>query len=155
MSLIQCQIHQPVINFQTRLKKMCGSFFFISIEKILTHLKACLINSTTIKIHVENPSSRSVYTEGRSTRGQILNRFSPYFIKSDLWFHILKFISQINLSPKEHWLIFKGSSEIIPEISFICEIWKEQKCNPSFGSHTNEIPPWSEKIPPLTHCSKY
>ena len=47
-----------------------------------------------------SPKSISVYAEGRATRGQILKIFGPYFIKSDLWFHILKFVSQINLSPQ-------------------------------------------------------
>ena len=32
----------------------------------------------------ENPISMSVYAEGRATREQILRRFTPYLIKSDL-----------------------------------------------------------------------
>ena len=69
-------------------------------DKILSHLNACLINSITIKLHVENPRSISVYAEGRSTREQILKRFAPYLIKSDQWFHILKFVSQRIIPPQ-------------------------------------------------------
>ena len=46
-----------------------------------------------------NPRSRLVYVEGRATIGYILNRFAPYLINPYLWFHILKFVSHINLSP--------------------------------------------------------
>ena len=53
--------------------------------------------STAIKIYVENPRSRSVYVEEIDTREEILKIFAPDLIKSDLWFHILKFVSQINL----------------------------------------------------------
>ena len=73
MSLIQYQVHQLVINFQHGLRKICGSL--ISLEKILSHLKECLMNSIAAKSHVENPRSRSVYAEVRATREQIFKRF--------------------------------------------------------------------------------
>ena len=66
-------------------------------EKILSQIKVSLINSIAIKPHVENPRLISVYAEGRTIRGQILKISVPYLIKSDLWFHILKFVSQRNL----------------------------------------------------------
>ena len=50
MSLIQYKIHQPVINFQHRLRKMCGSL--ISMEKRISPIKALLMNSRAIKFHV-------------------------------------------------------------------------------------------------------
>ena len=89
ISLIQSQIHQPVINLQYRLNEMCGSL--PSMQNILSQLNACLMKSIAIKLHVENTKSISVYEEGRATREQILKRFVPYLIKSDTWFHILKF----------------------------------------------------------------
>ena len=48
------------------------------------------MNSTAIKLLEDNPSSILVYAEGRANRKQILERFTTYLIKSDLWFHILK-----------------------------------------------------------------
>ena len=101
MSLIQSQIHQPVINFQHRLRKMCGSF--PSIEKSLSQLKALLMNSISTKLLVENPRSRSVYSERRATRGKILKIFVPDLINSDLQFHILNFSPREKSHPKEHW----------------------------------------------------
>ena len=47
---------------------------------------------------MEYPRSRSVYSEGRATRGQILKRLVIDLINSYLWFHILKLVSHINLS---------------------------------------------------------
>ena len=94
ISLIQPQIHQLVINSQHMLDKICGSY--LSIRKSLLHLKVNLMKSISIKPLVENPSSRLVYEEGRDTIDQIWKRFTPDFIKSDLWFHILKFIFQGN-----------------------------------------------------------
>ena len=44
-----------------------------------------------------NPRSIPVYEEGRATRENILKIFVPDSIKSDLWFHILKFVSHRNL----------------------------------------------------------
>ena len=58
------------------------------------------MNLIAIKLHMENARSVSVYAEGRATRGKILKTFVPDLIKSDLWFHILMFISQKNLSPQ-------------------------------------------------------
>ena len=58
------------------------------------------MNLISIKLHMENIRSISVYIEGRATRGQILKIFVPDLINSDLWFHILKLFSQINLSPQ-------------------------------------------------------
>ena len=52
ISLVQYQIHQPVINLQHRLKQMCWSL--ISVEKRPSYLKVKLMNSITIKIHMEN-----------------------------------------------------------------------------------------------------
>ena len=66
-------------------------------EKSLSHLKVYLMKSIFIKIHGLNPRSRSVYAEVKSTKEQILKRFAPDLIKSDHWFHILKFVSQRNL----------------------------------------------------------
>ena len=48
----------------------------------------------------ENPRSISVYAEVRATKGQILKILVPDLIKSEIWFHILIFISRINLSPQ-------------------------------------------------------
>ena len=87
-----------VHQLPTQANKNCGSL--ISMDKRLSQLKALLMNLISIKIHVENPRSISVYIEGRATRGKILKRFGPYFIKSYLWFHMLKLVSQINLSPQ-------------------------------------------------------
>ena len=54
----------------THYEKICGSF--LKMEKSLSQIKARLMNLITIKVHVENPRSRSAYEEGRGTRGQIL-----------------------------------------------------------------------------------
>ena len=82
----------------TQDKNMCGSL--ISTEKSLSDIKVCLMNSISIKLHVNNPRSRSVYAKVKATRGKILKIFGPNLIKSDLWFHILKFVSQSNFSPQ-------------------------------------------------------
>ena len=58
------------------------------------------MNLISIKLHMENIRSISVYIEGRAMRGQILKIFVPDLINSDLWFHILKLFYQINLSPQ-------------------------------------------------------
>ena len=97
MSLIQPQINQPFINFQHSIRKIGRSL--LSIKKRPSQLKAPLMNSSAIRIDMEHPRSISVYEEGRATSIHILKRFVPDLIKSDLWFHILKFASQINLSP--------------------------------------------------------
>ena len=62
-----------------------------------SHNKAQMMKSRAIRLNVVNPKSISVYSEVRATRGNILNKFSPYLIKSDLWFHILKILYQVNL----------------------------------------------------------
>ena len=82
ISLIQYQIHKPVINFQHRLNTMCGSY--ISMGNILSQIKVFLMNSIAIKTHVENPRSRLVYAKGIDTIEHILKIFAPYLIKSDL-----------------------------------------------------------------------
>ena len=52
-------------------------------------------------LNMGNPRSRSVYVKGKATSRQISKNFGPDFIKSDMWFHILKFVSQkFPLSPK-------------------------------------------------------
>ena len=89
MSHIQSQIHQPVINFQHKINKKIESF--LSMEKILSKIKVCLINSISIKLPVDNPSSISVYAQGRAMIELILKIFVPYLIKSDLWFQNLKY----------------------------------------------------------------
>ena len=61
---------------------MCGSY--VSLGKSLSQLKVLLMNSIAIKLNVENPRSGLVYEEVRATREQILKRFSPDLIKSDL-----------------------------------------------------------------------
>ena len=94
-SLMLSPIFQLVINFHHRLREMCG--LQISMEKSLSQLKVYLMKSTVIKLHGVNQRSRSVYAEGRATKGQILNKFALDLIKSDLWFNILKFVSQRNL----------------------------------------------------------
>ena len=53
-------------QFTTKAKKNCGSL--PSMWKILSQLKARLMNSIDIKLHVENKRSRSVYAEGSATR---------------------------------------------------------------------------------------
>ena len=73
MSLIKSQIHQPVINFQHRLNEMCGPL--LSMDKNLSHLNARLMNSIVIKTNVVNPSSISVYVEGRARKLRI--QFGP------------------------------------------------------------------------------
>ena len=45
--------------------------------------------------------------------------------------------------------------ETILERTFICGIWKEQKYQNSFVSHSNKIPPWCHKSSTFTHCFKY
>ena len=55
------------------------------------------MNSIVIKLHGVNPRSISVYAEGRATKEEILKRFAPDLIKSYLWFHTLKFVTQRNL----------------------------------------------------------
>ena len=102
MSLIQYQLHHPVINFQHRLRKMFGSL--LSMDNTPSQLKARSMNSSAIILNVENTRPTSVYQEGISNRGQILKRFVPYLIKSDLWFHILRFVSHRNLSPQITWV---------------------------------------------------
>ena len=58
--------------------------------------KKLIISSTTI-LNIGNIRSRAVYAKGRATRGNILKIFGTYLINSDLWFHTLNFVSQINL----------------------------------------------------------
>ena len=65
LSLIQSQIHQPVVNFQHRLNEMYGSL--LSIEKSLSQLKVRLINSIAIKLQVKKTRSILVYAEKRAT----------------------------------------------------------------------------------------
>ena len=55
-----------------------------SMGKSLSQLKVHLMNSITIKTHVENTRSRLVYAEVRASREHILKIFDPYLIKSDL-----------------------------------------------------------------------
>ena len=52
--------------------------------KILPQLKLHLMNSIDIKIHRGNPRSILVYAKGRANIEQILKKFTPYLIKSDL-----------------------------------------------------------------------
>ena len=61
MSSIQTQIHHLFVKFQKRLRQMCGSL--LSIENILSQIKACLANSSTVRYHIENQRSIPVYTE--------------------------------------------------------------------------------------------
>ena len=44
-----------------------------------------------------NQRSRSAYAEGPATKEHILKKFALDLIKSDLWSHILNFVSQRNL----------------------------------------------------------
>ena len=83
-------------------------------EKILSQLKAKLMNSIVITLHRVNTRSRSVYAEKRATKGQILNKFALDLIKSDLWFHILNFVSQRNLP---HKIIFVMLEAVLRENS--------------------------------------
>ena len=55
------------------------------------------MNSIPIKLHGVNPISIPVYAGGRATKEQTVKIFATYFIKSDLWFHILKFVYQRNI----------------------------------------------------------
>ena len=57
---------------------MCGSF--ISIGNSLSQLKVSLMNSITIKLHVENTRSILVYAEEIATREHILKIFAPDFM---------------------------------------------------------------------------
>ena len=66
----------------TQALKMCGSL--ILMEKSLSQLKLILTNSIAIKLHVENPRSRSVYAKVRDIRGKMLKTFAPDLIKADL-----------------------------------------------------------------------
>ena len=50
-----------------------------------------------IKLSGENQRSRLAYAGVKATKEQILNKFALDLIKSDLWSHILKFVSQRNL----------------------------------------------------------
>ena len=95
LSLIKYQIHQPVINFQHSIRKICGSQ--LSIEKIPPHNKSHFMKFRNTRLNVENIMSRSIFSEGRANRGYILNIFGPNFIKSCLWFHMLKLVSQRNI----------------------------------------------------------
>ena len=94
-SLILSLIRQLVINFHPRLSEMFG--LSLSMEKILSQIKVYLMNSIVIKLRGENRRSRLAYAEGRATKEQILRKFALYLIKSDLWSHILNFVSQRNL----------------------------------------------------------
>ena len=82
----------------TQAKKMCVSL--LPMEKSPSYIKDLLINSSTIRLNVGNTRSRSVYAEGRATRVHTLKIFGTDLINSELWFHILKFISQRNFSPQ-------------------------------------------------------
>ena len=95
ISLMLSSICELVINFHHRLSEMCG--LYLSMKKSLSQLKVYLMNSIAIKLHGLNQRSRSVYAEGRSTKGQILKKFALDLIKSDLWSHIFNFFSQRNL----------------------------------------------------------
>ena len=50
MSLIQSQIHQPIINFLHGLRKMCGSF--LPMKKSPSQLKALLMKFGAIRLEV-------------------------------------------------------------------------------------------------------
>ena len=62
------------------------------------------MNSITIKINMENPKTISVFAEERTTKGNILKKFVPNLIKSDLLFNILTLVSQIN-QPQQRTLM--------------------------------------------------
>ena len=81
-SLIQSQIHRLVVKFHHRLREMC--VLYLSMRKSLSHSKVYLMNSIIIKLRGGGTRSRSVYVEGRDTKGQILKRFNPDLIKSYL-----------------------------------------------------------------------
>ena len=49
--LIQSQIHQPVVNFQHRLRKMAGPL--LSMGKSLLNINARFMSSNVIKLHIE------------------------------------------------------------------------------------------------------
>ena len=55
MSFILFQIHRLVVNFQQRLRKICGSYLLM--DKIPSEPKEHLMNSSTIRLNMENPSS--------------------------------------------------------------------------------------------------
>ena len=123
--------------------------------KVISHLKVHLMNSIAIKLHVENPKSILVYAEGRFIREQILKVFSPDLINSELWFHILKFISP-KLPPKPKNI---GESLKVTHRKF----WKEalftqydkKKCQTSFGYHPNEVLLWWKTNPPFNNLYWY
>ena len=96
--LIPFKIHQPVMNFRHTLIR--AYVLLISMGKIPSQLKDHLMNSIAIRHHSVNPGSISFYIEGKYTRGWILKIFVPYLINLDLWFHILKFISQKIFQPQ-------------------------------------------------------
>ena len=54
-------------------------------NKSLSQLKVYLMNSIVIKLRGVNQRSRSVYSEVRATKGQILKKFALDLIKSDLF----------------------------------------------------------------------
>ena len=95
-SLILSQIFQLVINFHHILREKVG--LYLSMYKSVSQLKVYLMNSIIIKLRRVNPRSISVYAEGRTTKGHILKKFTLDCIKSDLWFYILNFVSQINIT---------------------------------------------------------
>ena len=68
--------------------------------KSLSKLKARLMNSIAIKLHMGNVRSRSVCTDGRDSREYILKIFVADLTKSDRGSHIMKFFSQRNIPPK-------------------------------------------------------
>ena len=65
--------------------------------KIPSHPALHLMKYSAIRINMGNTMSILVHEEGIATRGKILKRFGLDLIKSDLWFHILNFVSQRNL----------------------------------------------------------
>ena len=91
-------------------------------EKILSQIKVELMNSIAIKNHMDNTSSRIVYPKERATREHILNKFVPDLIKSDIWFHILKLVSQINFPHQQTLARSKEYSEKMLEGRFIYAI---------------------------------
>ena len=114
-----------------------------------------MIEFRNIIINVENIRSISIFSEGRATRGKILNIFGPNLIKSYLWFQLLKLVSHRNLQLQIK--LVKLLKVLIKKSGKKLYLWNmtRTKFKPSFSYYTNQITPVWRKGPPSTYFYKY
>ena len=99
---VQCRL-EPVHTIDTMPNSPAGNklvtqsknnVFIVSISGMNPSQKrGHFTNYSAIRLNLGNPRSRAVYAKGKSTSANILKNFSPYFIKLNLWFYILRFVS--------------------------------------------------------------